>query len=95
MRPPRKKSVLFPVLLILLGSQASQGQTLDPVLPRVSPSEQALDAIRRQQGDEGRRALQNEQFRFDTNAIRSRELFERAMPAQPPAPCAPGDPACR
>lgn len=95
MRPDRKKSLLSAILLLLLASQAAAGQTLDPVMPRTSPSEQALEAIRRSQALEGRRALEVEQFRFDNNALRSRQLFERSLPPPPPPPCGPGDPGCR
>ncbi|TVR08367.1 MAG: hypothetical protein EA385_10330 [Salinarimonadaceae bacterium] len=94
MRRNEKKLFGALVTAFLLAAPASSGQTLDPTLPLVSPSEQEFNAILRLQREQGRRTLEVEQFRFESNALRSRELFERSMPPVRRPPCREDEPGC-
>lgn len=94
MRPDGIRFRALLVLALLIAAPASIAQTLDPTLPRVSPSEQEFNSILRSQREQGRRALDSDQLRFELNAIRSRDLFDRSMPPVPPPPCRSGDHGC-
>lgn len=97
-RGRRAAAFAAPVVALALAAAFSPGpsaaQTLDPTLPRVSPSEQDFNAILRSQREQGQRSLDAQQFRFENNALRSRDLLERQMPEVPRPPCRPGEPGC-